>query len=563
MSRLRRWWLDLNSSLWFVPSLMVLAAILAAYGLVHLDQLIGHDWTQRYPLLFGAGADGARGMLSAIAGSMITVADLIFSLTFSTLAQVSSQYTSRLLRNFMRDRSNQVVMGFFVSIFVYCLIVLRTIRGGDEGAFVPSLAVTFGLLLALVSIGMLIFFIHHIASSIQAANLVAGAADETQKLLDKLFPKSIGEPASHEQAADLAAIARLTWVPVPAAQSGYVQGIDDKKLLTLAAEGNLVFRMEEAIGSFATQGSALMSVASYDTARPWLPANDFVNRLNAAYSLGNQRSLDQDFGFGLRQLVDIALKALSPGVNDTSTGVMCLDRLGTLLALLAERPQPAPRRPGAHSAAGPPARFRRLPRHSLRPDTWQRGPSASHLPAPVSGAAHHSWPHPAPRPPRRVAPASRPNPGRRRAKAECALRAKPGARALRRAASSAALAAGRHAQKSPGRSRGILFDAGQNLSLRRERRAAAAGAFGLGVVEGEAAGVEAVLEVNFHAQHIHGVLFIHDELHAVEVVDFVVVFGFIETQQVAHARAATALHPDAQAVIGGHALLLNDVFYFD
>jgi uncharacterized membrane protein len=344
MSRLRRWWLDLNSSLWFVPSLMVLAAILAAYGLVHLDQLIGHDWTQRYPLLFGAGADGARGMLSAIAGSMITVAGLIFSLTLSTLAQVSSQYTSRLLRNFMRDRSNQVVIGFFVSIFVYCLIVLRTIRGGDEGAFVPSLAVTFGLLLALVSICMLIFFIHHIASSIQAANLVAGAADETQKLLDKLFPKSIGEPASHEQAADLAAIARLTWVPVPAAQSGYVQGIDDKKLLTLAAEDNLVFRMEVAIGSFATQGSALMSVASYDTARPWLPADDFVARLNAAYSLGNQRSLDQDFGFGLRQLVDIALKALSPGVNDTSTGVMCLDRLGTLLALLVERPQPSPHR---------------------------------------------------------------------------------------------------------------------------------------------------------------------------------------------------------------------------
>ena len=195
MSRLQRWWLDLNSSLWFVPTAMVLAAMLLAYGLVEYDNLFATDWTKRHPLLFGAGADGARGMLSAIAGSMITVAGLIFSLTLSTLAQVSSQYTSRLLRNFMRDRTNQVVMGFFVGIFVYCLIVLRTIRGGDEGAFVPSIAVTFALLLALVSIGMLIAFIHHIAASIQAANLVAGAADETQKLLDKLFPKNIGEPA--------------------------------------------------------------------------------------------------------------------------------------------------------------------------------------------------------------------------------------------------------------------------------------------------------------------------------------------------------------------------------
>jgi len=204
MNKLKALWLTLDSSLWFVPTLMVLAALLAAYGLVHLDAAIGTAWTARYPLLFGAGAAGARGMLSAIASSMITVAGLIFSLTLATLAQVASQYTSRLLRNFMRDRTNQVVMGFFVSIFVYCLVVLRTIRGGDEGSFVPSLAVAFGLLLALVSIGRLIFFIHHIASSIQAANIVAGVAAETEKLLDKVFPERLGAAATPTEHAALA-----------------------------------------------------------------------------------------------------------------------------------------------------------------------------------------------------------------------------------------------------------------------------------------------------------------------------------------------------------------------
>jgi uncharacterized membrane protein len=315
---------------------MVLAAILAAYFLVHLDDSIGHEWTKRHPLLFGAGADGARGMLSSIAGSMITVAGLIFSLTLSTLAQVSSQYTSRLLRNFMRDRPNQVVMGFFVSIFVYCLAVLRTIRGGDERVFVPSLAVAFGLLLALVSIGMLIFFIHHIASSIQAANVIGGAAHETEKTFDKLFPKELGEAATPAEEADLTAGPALRWVPIAARESGYIQGIDEEALLAFAQEANGVVRMEYAIGSYVTKGSKLVSVAGYEVGNA-LPDKDVAKRVNDCYSIGNQRTLDQDAGFGLRQLVDIALKALSPGINDTSTAVMAIDRLGSLLALLAGR----------------------------------------------------------------------------------------------------------------------------------------------------------------------------------------------------------------------------------
>ncbi|RYE87077.1 MAG: DUF2254 domain-containing protein, partial [Myxococcales bacterium] len=280
-------------------------------------------------------ADGARGMLATIAGSMMTVAALTFSLTLSTLAQVSNQYTSRVLRTFMRNRTNQLVLGFFVSIFVYCLVVLRTIRGGDEGRFIPSVAVTAGLALALVSIGVLVFFIHHIASSLQAANIVAGVAEETEAAIERLFPGKLGVGADEEERGDLSDRADgLTWVPVPASRTGYVQDIDGKGLLTLARRLQAVVRMERGIGSFVTRGSPLVSVARYE-GEPLRVDRSLVDDLNEPFSLGRQRTTEQDVGFGLRQIVDIALKAQSKGVNDVTTAVICIDHLGALLAVLA------------------------------------------------------------------------------------------------------------------------------------------------------------------------------------------------------------------------------------
>ncbi len=344
MSRLHRWWLDLNSSLWFVPTLMTVVAIGLAYGMVLLDLYFGREWITAYPLLFGAGADGARGMLTAIAGSMITVAGLTFSLTLATLAQVASQYTPRLLRNFMRDRTNQVVMGAFVSVFVYCLVVLRTIRGGDEGAFVPSLAVVVGLVLALGSIGMLIFFIHHIASSIQAANVIARAADETARLLEKTFPLDPPAPAPANAPGNPTALAALRWTVVTAPVTGYLQGVDYAALLAVAVSADAVVQMTSTLGSFVTKDAPLATIAAYgsnaaagNSGGSGAVESATLRAVRACYRLGSQRTLDQDIGFGLRQLVDIALKALSPGINDTTTAVQCIDRLGALLALLAPR----------------------------------------------------------------------------------------------------------------------------------------------------------------------------------------------------------------------------------
>jgi uncharacterized membrane protein len=315
---------------------MVTAALGLAYGLVMLDDHIEHEWLQDYPMLFGAGADGARGMLTAIAGSMITVAGLIFSLTLATLAQVSSQYTPRVLRNFMGDCANQLVLGFFVSIFVYCLIVLRTIRGGDEGRFIPSLAVAGGLVLALVSIGVLIFFIHHIASSIQASTIIARAAAETEGALENLFPEQMGHEVTAAEATDW----RETdhhWHTILALRSGYVQDVNNEALMDFAREINGVVRMERGIGSFVAREAPLVSVARYDGQPIGTTDEKTRQRLCNTYSIGDLRTIDQDLGFGFRQLVDIALKALSPGINDTTTAILCVDQLGALLSLLADR----------------------------------------------------------------------------------------------------------------------------------------------------------------------------------------------------------------------------------
>lgn len=191
MVKLQQRWKELRASFWFVPSLIILGAIALALGLIEAESLGASEALADWPRLFGVGAEGSRGMLAAIAGSVITVAGVAFSITVVALTLASSQYTPRILRNFMRDRANQFVLGVFVGVFTYCLIVLGAIRGGGD-RFVPSLAVLGGFVLALISVGVLIFFIHHIALTIQAETIIASVTEETNEAIDRLFPEELG-----------------------------------------------------------------------------------------------------------------------------------------------------------------------------------------------------------------------------------------------------------------------------------------------------------------------------------------------------------------------------------
>ena len=328
---LRKLWIEVRSSLWFVPGLLVLAAIGLALILVEVDvAFAGELRSQRWQPLLNAGAEGARGMLAAIAGSMITVAGVAFSITIVTLSLASTQYTPRILRNFMRDRANQFVLGIFVAVFTFCLLVMRTIRGGSEedgGGFVPLLSVAVGMLMALVSIGCLIFFIHHIATSIQASTILKSVTAETCVAIENLFPEDLGKGEA-EAEADL--LEASQWFPVHAESDGYLQHIDAKGLLRFAEKHGLVVRLDCSPGDFVHHHGTLVSCDRE-------LGDEERGTLCALFVVGDFRTVEQDAGFGIRQIVDIGMKALSPGVNDTSTAVSCLDYLSTILSRLARR----------------------------------------------------------------------------------------------------------------------------------------------------------------------------------------------------------------------------------
>jgi len=332
MNKLRVLWESLRSSLWFLPTLLVLGAVVLAISVIEAEPWFdGNNFEENWPRLLGAGAAGARGMLSAIAGSIITVAGVSFSIMIVALTLASSQYTSRILRNFMRDTGNQSVLGVFLGVYAYCLVVLRTIRGGDEGAFVPSFAVFVAVVLAFVAIGFFIFFIHHISSALQASSIIEAAAQETIEAIDRLFPADLGEAAGSGLSTRLPP-ADEQWQKISSRRTGYIQSVDGDALFRLAREWNVVIRMEAGIGEFVVEGAPLVSIARQTT-----PDDDTELELNDAYSINRHRTTVQDVGFGIRQIVDIALKGLSPGINDTTTAVICVDYLAAILARLAPR----------------------------------------------------------------------------------------------------------------------------------------------------------------------------------------------------------------------------------
>ncbi len=341
--RARALWISLRSSLWFTPGVIVGFCILAALVLVEFSARIDAKALEKLPRLFGAGASGSREMLATIAGSVITVAGVTFSITIVALAQASTQYTPRVLRTFMSDRASQVVLGSFIGIFAYCLVVLRTIRGGDEGSFIPSVAVLGGFALALVAVGMLIFYIHHIASSLQASVILERVRRTTEVAIRDLYPDALCDDVDD----DGEAIAARTdagergaaWRPIPSRATGYLQSVDMEGLVALARERDIVLCMECAVGDFVVAGNPI--ARNLDTEGTKDPnqerGDDMAADLGAQYTISAHRTVEQDPAFGILQIVDIALKALSPGINDSTTAVTCVDHLSALLACVGQR----------------------------------------------------------------------------------------------------------------------------------------------------------------------------------------------------------------------------------
>ncbi len=332
-------WERLRSSYWFLPSIMTLVAAALSFLTVHLDTQINAKWARTAGWIWAGGPEGARNVLATIAGSTITVAGVVFSITIVALTLASSQFGPRLLRNFMNDRSTQVVLGVFVATFLYSLLVLRTIRGTDATSFVPFLSVTCGLLFAVASVGFLIFFIHHVPTSILAENLIGRVASELQARIDILYPDPISD-APREGKADVALQLPRNFETearaIPSEKSGFIQAIDNERLIELATREGMIIRLCRRPGDFAAEGAAL--------AAAW-PAEKIDDhrfaQINSCYFFGWHRTPVQDIEYAIDQLVEVAVRALSPGINDPFTAMSCLEWLGVALIQVGKRQIPS------------------------------------------------------------------------------------------------------------------------------------------------------------------------------------------------------------------------------
>jgi uncharacterized membrane protein len=318
------WWARLRDRFWVVPLLSAAAATGLALVLAGLDDSLGTSLT--LPFLFTGGPEGARALLTAIITSMISFTGLVFSITIVVLQLTSAQFSPRVLRTFLRDRFNQVALGVFVATFVYALVMLRAVRGTAEvDPFVPQLGITVAFGFVLASVVVFLGYIHHIAQSIRAATIITRIGQETRALLRRRFPPDAPPAAGLPLPAG-------PGVLIPAGQPGVVQQVDDGALSRLAQEHSVTVCLRRAVGEFVPAGAPLFEIHGHD-----LPDQ---KRLRAAVSVGSERSLDEDVGFGLRQLVDIAERALSPSVNDPTTALQVIDQLHDLLRRLATRALP-------------------------------------------------------------------------------------------------------------------------------------------------------------------------------------------------------------------------------
>lgn len=331
--RLRELLLAVKDSFWFIPSAGLLAAVLLGIALIEVEAAVDVQLAERWPRLFGSGAEGARGMLSAIASSMITVAGVVFSMTVVALSLAASAYSPRVLRTFMRDRPTQAAFAVFVGVFVYCLVVLRTVRDPSEGVgFIPSIAVFTALVLALVGVWVLVYFIHHVAVSIQVSTILGRIAAETRSTIRNLYPDDL---ALGEDEAERAPDPHVSWRIVPARRTGYIVALDTEALLAFACRRGVDLRMELAIGDFAIEGLPLAALA-----RGGGDAGDAADAVDSAFAVAAERTIEQDPAFGIQQIVDVAARALSPGINNPSTAALCIDHLSAIFVELARRRMP-------------------------------------------------------------------------------------------------------------------------------------------------------------------------------------------------------------------------------
>ncbi|WP_158265057.1 DUF2254 domain-containing protein [Blastopirellula marina] len=325
------------ASLWFVPVLCTMGGVFTAVVMLAFDYAWKDSW--ELPFWLETTTDGAQTVLSTISGGMITVAGVVLSMTMVTLSITSSQFGSRVLRTRIRDRTTQWTIGLFLGTTVYSLVVLKMVRKiGQEDLLIPHLSVMAAIFFAIISLVVLLYFIHHITMIAQAPEIVASLAHDLNRSIDHIFPEKIGDPPPEnvpdgEALTDQQREAIDGGLAIRSTSEGYIQSIDADILLKLATDGDLVIELPKRPGDFLSRQETIARVAggkSEDEDR-------LTTTVNEAFYLGNSRSPRQDVNCSVHELAQMAVRALSPGINDPYTAVNCIDRLSAALCRLSER----------------------------------------------------------------------------------------------------------------------------------------------------------------------------------------------------------------------------------
>ena len=333
---------NLRGSYWFVPGTMVIVAIALSAAMLEIDSRLELSWAQKTSWIFAARSDGARSVLSTIAGSMIGIAGVTFSMTLVSVSFAAANYGPRVIGNFMRDRGNQVTLGTFIATFVYAILVLRRVRGGsdDLSALVPHLSLLVALFLTLLSVAVLVYFIHHVPETINVSRLIAGIGRSLTEGMVKVFPAEVGSGSSAERGSSEGRTDQEEHPTLELCSKsiGYLQVLNEDRLFELAREHDLVLVLQFRPGDFAIEGDGLLRV------HPGNVSKEAIKELLACFAFGSERTAAQDPLFQADQLVEILGRALSPGVNDPYTAISCLQWLQSALCVAATHEPPSARR---------------------------------------------------------------------------------------------------------------------------------------------------------------------------------------------------------------------------
>lgn len=356
----------LRASYWFIPSLMALGAIALAWLAVSVDSWVVAHEIQLFPgRLLSFDTAGARAFLATVAGSMMTVAGVAFSITIVAMTLASQQFGPRLLGNFMRDRGNQLVLGTFIATFLYCLLLLPALRRFREQDALPELALSLALIGTLGSLGVFIYFIHHAATSIRVQTMIDRVSEDVEAALRSTWrdadepdrPAAAEAAVEEREEAERERTVRAACErgrPVLAGRSGYVQTVDDGRLVDLARDADAVIRRDVRAGRYVLGTTVLARLLVAGGPEGERSEDEELERLErleqrvrGSFEIGSRRSLTQDVEAAAGQLVELAVRALSPGVNDPITAAHCVDVLAGELAKVLDRRPPPTRRSDA------------------------------------------------------------------------------------------------------------------------------------------------------------------------------------------------------------------------